>query len=119
MLHPNNKQDKNTNPSADRLPTDTPKYTNSQSPAHQREKNSPPPIRTQAQVLSNMKPTQATGPSSPTEGKDQKQEELCPHSLGKGDLKHSKLDKMKRQRNTHADEEASLKTHKTKLTKRK
>ena len=53
----------------------------------------------QAPVPSTRKPTQATGPTSPTGGRHQKQEELRPCSLRKGDLKHNKLDKMRRQRN--------------------
>jgi len=44
-----------------------------------------------------MKPTQTTGSTSPSEGKNQKQEELQPYSLGNWDFKHRKLDKMKRQ----------------------
>ena len=53
----------------------------------------------QAPVPPTSKPTQATGPASPTGGRHQKQEELQPCSLWKEDLKHSKLDKMRRQRN--------------------
>ena len=37
-------------------------------------------------------------PNSPTRGREQKQEELQPYNLEKEDLKHSKLDKKKRQR---------------------
>ena len=44
-----------------------------------------------------MKPTQTTGSTSPTEGKNQKQDKRQPYSLGKGDFKHSKLDTMRRQ----------------------
>ena len=43
-----------------------------------------------------MKPTETSGSTSPTEGKNQKQEELQPYSLRNGDFRHSKLDKMKR-----------------------
>ena len=43
-----------------------------------------------------MKPTQAIRTASPTEGRDKNQEELRPYSLGKGDLKQSKIDKMKK-----------------------
>ena len=53
----------------------------------------------QAPVPPTRKPTQATGPTSLTEGRHQKQEELRPCSLQKEDLKHSNLDKMRRQRN--------------------
>ena len=35
-----------------------------------------------------------------SEGRNQKEEIIQPWSLGKGDLKHNKLKKMKRQRNT-------------------
>lgn len=52
--------------------------------------------RAQAPGLPTRKPTQKTGPNSPTRGRHEKQEEL---RLQKGDLKHSKLDKMRTQRN--------------------
>ena len=48
-----------------------------------------------------------------TEGREQKQEELQHCSLGKGDFKYCKLDKMKRQRNILQTKEQD-KTHKTK-----
>ena len=57
-------------------------------------------IRTQAPVPSTRKPTQPTEPTLPTGGKHQKQQELRTDSLWKGDPKHSKLSKMRRQRNT-------------------
>ena len=57
------------------------------------------PTKTQAPVSSTKKPTQATDPNSPTGGRHQKQQELQTSSLRKGDPKHSKLNKMKRQRN--------------------
>ena len=56
--------------------------------------------RTQAAVPSTRKPTQPTEPTLPTEGRHQKQCELQTCSLQKGDPKHSKLSKMRRQRNT-------------------
>ena len=56
--------------------------------------------RIQAPVPSTRKPTQPTEPTLPTEGKQQKQWELGTCSLRKGDSKHSKLSKMRRQRNT-------------------
>ena len=56
---------------------------------HQNAGTSPP----------TRKPTQATGQTSPTGGRDQKKEEIRPCSLGKGDLKHSKLNKIRKQRN--------------------
>ena len=56
--------------------------------------------RTQAPVPSTRKPTQPTEPALATEGRHQKQRELRTSSLQKGDLKHSKLSKMRRQRNT-------------------
>ena len=52
--------------------------------------------RTQAPRPPTRKPTQKMGPNSPTRGRHQKQEEL---RLQKGDLEHSKLDKMRTQRN--------------------
>ena len=56
--------------------------------------------RTQAPVPSTRKPTQPTEPTLPTGGRHQKQRELRTCSLRKGDPKHSKLRKMRRQRNT-------------------
>ena len=55
--------------------------------------------RQQAPVPTSRKPIQATEPSLPTGGRHQKQQELLTCSLQKGDLKHSKLSKMRRQRN--------------------
>ena len=87
-------------PSADRLQK---VILSSQTP-----QNTPPdmalPIRGKRlssthQNTGMWKPTQATGPTSATGGRDQKQEELWTCSLGKGDLKRRKLDKMRRQRN--------------------
>ena len=56
--------------------------------------------RTQAPVSSTTKPTQPTEPTLPTGGRHQKQQELRTCSLRKGDPKHSKLSKIKRERNT-------------------
>ena len=56
--------------------------------------------RTQALVPCTRKATQPTEPTLPTGGRHQKQWELRTCSLRKGDPKHSKLSKMKRQRNT-------------------
>ena len=56
--------------------------------------------RTQAPVPATGKPTQPTEPTLPTGGRHQKQCELQTCSLRKGDPKHSKLSKMRRQRNT-------------------
>ena len=55
--------------------------------------------RIQAPVPVTRKPTQPTEPTLPTGGRHQKQWELRACSLGKGDPKHSKLSKMRRQRN--------------------
>ena len=56
--------------------------------------------RTQAQVHSTRKPTQPTEPNLATGGRHQKQWEKRTCSLQKGEPKHSKLSKMRRQRNT-------------------
>ena len=56
--------------------------------------------RTQALVPSTRKPTQPTEPALATGGRHQKQRELQTCSLRKGDPKHSKLSKTRRQRNT-------------------
>ena len=58
------------------------------------------PTRTQAPVPSTRKPTKSTEPTLATGGIHQKQQELRSCSLRKGDPKHSKLSKMRRQRNT-------------------
>ena len=55
--------------------------------------------RTQALVPSTRKPTQPTEPTLATWNRHQKQRELRNCSLQKGDPKHSKLSKMRRQRN--------------------
>ena len=61
-----------------------------------------PVMRTQAQFTPNRKSTQTTQPTFPSKGKNQKEEVIQPQSLGKVDLKWSKLEKkmMKIQRNT-------------------
>ena len=63
--------------------------------------------RTQALVPSTRKPTQPTEPNLATRGRHQKQRELRTSSLQKGDPKHSKLSKMRRQRNTQQMKEQS------------
>ena len=63
-----------------------------------RGKNLPSPTRTQAQIPPDTKPTQDIEETLPDEARDQKQKELWSYSPGKGNLKHSKLDKVKRQR---------------------
>ena len=64
------------------------------------EGQDPAPVtRTQTPVSPTRRPIQATGPTSSTGGRHQKQEELWPCSLQKGDLKNSTLDKVRRQRN--------------------
>ena len=56
--------------------------------------------RTQGPVPTIRKPTQPTKPILAPGGKYQKQQELRTCSLQKGHSKHSKLSKMRRQRNT-------------------
>ena len=107
-----------TYPPADRLPKvilspQTPQNTPPDEALPIRGKDGAPPTRTQAPVPSTRNPTQGTGPTSPTGGRYQKQEELWLCSLWKGDLKHSKLDKMRRQRNTLQMKKRGIK-HKTK-----
>ena len=55
--------------------------------------------RTQVPVPSTRNHTQPTEPTLATKGRHQKQRELRTFSLRKGDPKHSKLSKMRRQRN--------------------
>ena len=74
----------------DKLPTDTPKHTTNTDLLKRGGKNSPSPTRRQAQVPPNIKPTQTTGPTAPTDGKTKNK---------RGYVKHSKLDNMKKQRN--------------------
>ena len=64
---------------------------------------------TQALVPSTRKHTQPTEPTLATGDRPQKQQELRMCSLRKGDPKHGKLSKMRRQKNT-ADEGARQKT---------
>jgi len=59
-------------------------------------RKTPPPTGTQAQIPSNMKPSQATGSTSHTRARDQKQEELRSYRLRKGDLNYTKSGKMKK-----------------------
>ena len=54
------------------------------------------PIRAQAPVLPNRKPTQTNGPNSSTGGRYHKQQEQWSYNLQKGDFKESKLDTMRR-----------------------
>ena len=57
-----------------------------------------------------MKPTQASGPTSLTKNREQNQEDLQTYSLGKGNLKYIKLEKMKRQTNMVQMKEQAKKT---------
>ena len=59
----------------DRVPTDNPKtYHFTQPWQLEGKKNTPPLTRTQGQVTPNMKPTQTTGQTLPTEGINHKEE---------------------------------------------
>ena len=73
-----------------------------------REKKSSP-TRTQAKDPPNKKPTQTTGPNSPTEGRKQKEGEIQLWSLGKGDLKYSKLEKYEKTKKYCTNEGKRLK----------
>ena len=66
------------------------------------------PTRTQVPVPSTRKPAQPTEPTLATGGKHQKQRELRACSLRKGDPKHSKLSKTRRQRNTQQMKEQGI-----------
>ena len=66
--------------------------------------------RAQALVPSTRKPTEPTQLTLPTGGRHQKQWELQTCSLRKGDPKHSKLSKMRRQRNTQQMKEQGKNT---------
>ena len=94
-----------TNPSGDRLPKviltpQTPQNTPPNVALPSEGKYLAPPTRTQEPVPPTRKATQINGPNTPHGGRKQKQEELQPCSLPKGDLKHSKTDKIRSQRNT-------------------
>ena len=93
LTQPTGKTKTQTQSLAERLATDTSKPTTSQILSIRGKKNSPPPIRMQTQVPPNTKPTQTTGPASPTEGSNQKEEGIWLKSLGKEDLRQSKLEK--------------------------
>ena len=76
-----------------------------------REKQEPASsTRTQTPVPSSRKPTQLTEQTLATGGRHQKQRELRICSLRKGDPKHSKLSKMRRQRNTQHMKEQGKKS---------
>ena len=66
--------------------------------------------RTQALVPSTRKPTQPTEPTLATGDRYQKQQELRTWSLQKGDPKHSKISKMRRQKNTQKMKEQGKNT---------
>ena len=68
-------------------------------PAHQKDKIQPHPPQ-QAFALSTRKPTKPTEATLATGDRHQKKRELRTCSLQKGDPKHSKISKMRRQRNT-------------------
>ena len=84
-----------TQSSTDRLPTDTLKNIISHGPAHQRETLTS--NQNAGKIPPNTKHTQET--TSPIRGRDKNQEGIQPYSLGRGDLKHNKSEKMKGQRN--------------------
>ena len=65
--------------------------------------------RTQALVPSTRKPTQPTKPTLATASRHQKQWEVQTCRLQKGDPKHSKLSKMRAQRNTQQMKEQGKK----------
>ena len=102
---PNNQQDRNTTTLAERLPIiiirpQTPQNTPADVDLPTRKTRSSPSTRTQALVPSTRKPTQCNEPNLATGDRHQKQQKLPTCSLWKGDPKHSKLSKMRRQRNT-------------------
>ena len=68
-------------------------------PCPQERQDPAPPTKTVAPVPSTREPTQPMEPTSPTGDRHQKQQEPQTCGLQKGDPKHSKLNKMRRQRN--------------------
>jgi len=109
--HPRNKQDRNTIPSSSRQAAHRyPKTYHLTQPCPPTGKNSLPLTRMRAQAPPNMKLTQATGPTSPTRGRDWKQE-LWPYSLRTGDLKHN--DTKWKDREILQSWRNKVKTHKT------
>ena len=94
-----------SHPLAQRLPknhkvTDTPKTPHQTWICPPERQDPASSTKTQALVPSTRKPTQPTEPTLATGGRHQKQRKLRTCSLKKGDPKHSKLSKMRRQRNT-------------------
>ena len=92
-------------PLAERLPkiilsSQKPQNTPVDAALPTRKTRSSPLTRIQAPVPSTRKPTQPSEPTLTTGGGHQKQRELRTCSLRKGDPKHSKLSKIRRQRNT-------------------
>jgi len=79
ILHPNQKQDKDTNPSFNRLDSQVPKNIPPHTSLSIREEgNSPFPTRTQARFTPNKKPIQTPGTTLPTEDRNQKEERIQP-----------------------------------------
>ena len=110
-------------PLAERLPkiivsSQTPQNTPPEADLPPERQDPAPPTRTQAPVPYTRRPTQLTEPTSPTGGRQQKQQELQTSSLQRGDPKHSKLGKIRRQRNTQQMEDQG-KTNQTKQMKEK
>ena len=66
--------------------------------------------RNQALVPYTRKPTQPTEPTLATGDRYQKQQELRTCSLRKGEAKHSKISKMRRQKNTQQMKEQGKNT---------
>ena len=99
MPHSNNKEDSNTNPTISKQTycPDTPKHSMLQGSAHQTEKTHFHPPECRKKSLSTWTYTSHWNTLIHW-GRGQKQE-LQPYSLGKRYLTHSKLVKMKSQRN--------------------
>ena len=93
-----------TQSTADRLSKDTPKVTTSHELAYQKGKKKKTHLLSQERRDKSLTTWSLQKPldqlhSLRIETKKKKQEDLHTYSLGKGNLKYTKLDKMKRQRN--------------------
>ena len=82
MLHPNNKQNKNTNP----IISEQDYHLTQHCPSEEKQTN-----KNSAQISPHKKLTQTTGPT--LEGRNRKEERVQLRSLEKGDLKNNKLKK--------------------------
>ena len=111
--HPNNKQNKTQNQSADRIPRDSPKYTTSNSLTHQRGKKNTSSFQNAGTSHPQHKDNTDHWTKLTHQGQKPKGRRNTALSPGKGDCQWSKLEKkkLKRQRNREQMKEHSTNSH--------